>query len=78
MEDKEKLAKLNLPDNFKKKLEIEPTTGTVSPNQEKTVEVCIFKYNLTSHWPRVSCKFSAPLSFSEKYNINIRNLMIGI
>ncbi|XP_048264436.1 LOW QUALITY PROTEIN: hydrocephalus-inducing protein [Bombus terrestris] len=42
MEDKEKLAKLNLPANFKKKLEIEPATGTVSPNQEKTVEM-IFK-----------------------------------
>ncbi|XP_043589559.1 hydrocephalus-inducing protein-like isoform X1 [Bombus pyrosoma] len=42
VQDKEKLAKLNLPANFKKKLEIEPTTGTVPPNQEKTVEM-IFK-----------------------------------
>ncbi|KAK9306551.1 hypothetical protein QLX08_002752 [Tetragonisca angustula] len=42
LDDNEKLAKLNLPVNFKKKLEIQPTSGTILPNEEKTVEI-IFK-----------------------------------
>ncbi|XP_017794375.1 PREDICTED: hydrocephalus-inducing protein homolog [Habropoda laboriosa] len=39
LEDTEKLAKLNLPVNFKKKLEIEPAVGSILPKKEILVEV---------------------------------------
>ncbi|XP_053973139.1 hydrocephalus-inducing protein-like [Hylaeus volcanicus] len=39
LEDNEKLAKLNLPTNLKKNLEVRPASGSVPPNRERIVEV---------------------------------------
>ncbi|CAL7939802.1 unnamed protein product [Xylocopa violacea] len=41
LEDNEKLQKLNLPGDFKKKLEVRPSTGTIPANKEGNVQVIL-------------------------------------
>ncbi|XP_076763005.1 hydrocephalus-inducing protein [Xylocopa sonorina] len=41
LEDNERLQKLNLPGNFKRKLEVQPSTGTISANREGSVQVIL-------------------------------------
>lgn len=44
LQEKEKLNELNLPQNFKKKMKVEPCSGTILPHTEKIIEVCGFSF----------------------------------